>query len=204
MDMTEKVLGEGLFMVDSMDEAFFKGKYDLTTTEAAAMLDISERYLCDLLKDNFDYIMPKAFQKQCFHKDNITDTLSMNRSAFMKMKWRIEDQDEQGIKRYFHGLIRKRMFIQRQSFRQFMINNIKVVRFRDGHLVQEPIQVWQVDHIMKGKLTVVSNNTLKAKLRVKHNMQVYRHVQRMDYQKIHLVANSTEQPIVRFLLPKNE
>ena len=47
MDMTEKVLGKGTFTVDSMDAAFFKGKYDLTTTEAAAMLDLSERYLCD-------------------------------------------------------------------------------------------------------------------------------------------------------------
>lgn len=204
MDMTEKVLGKGTFTVDSMDAAFFKGKYDLTTTEAAAMLDLSERYLCDLLKNNFNYIVPKAFQKQCFHKDNIEHTLNMHQSAFMKMRWRIKDQDDQGIEYYFHGLIRKRMFIQRQSFRQFMINNIRVVRFRDGHLIQEPIQVWQVDHILKGKLNVVSNNTLKSKLGVKHNMQVYRHIQRMDYQKIHLVANSTERPIVRYLLPKNE
>lgn len=166
MDMTEKLLIEQ----GKPFESVFHYGYNLTIEEASLMLDMSQRYIYDRLKNNFDFISVNKKQTVIF----------------------IGTDEER--------LFYKRLFINRKSFRRFLLRDMKVVHQHDGAVVYKKIQSWQVDHLMNGKARLVSMNTLKERLGLKHNMQVYRYTRANKTPKIALVSNSNEKPMIRYFL----
>lgn len=164
--MTKKLLIE---QEKTFESVFYYGHYDLTVEEASKILDMSQRYIYDRLKDNFDFVSVNKKQTVVFI-----------------------DTDEE-------HLFRKRLFINRKSFRRFLLRDLKVVhQHDDGTVVYKKIQSWQVDHLMNGKAKLVSLNTLKASWGLKHNMQVYRRIRTGKIPKIALVSNSEEKPMIRY------
>lgn len=166
MDMTKKLLIE---QKKSFESVFYFGHYNLTVEEASLMLDMSQRYIYDRLKDNFDFVSVNKKQTAVF----------------------LDTEHEH--------LFKKRLFINRKSFRRFLLRDLKVVHQQDnGAVVYKRIQPWQVDHIMSGKARLVSMNTLKDWWGCKHNMQVYRKLRMDKTPKIALVSNSDEKPMIRY------
>lgn len=196
MDMTEKLLEKE---ERSFASLFFTGKYNMTVSEASDLLDMSERYICDRLKHNFDYLSVTRTQTAIFYLDNQPFYADVYAKAINKTYGHMDDKE---LKRYLAGLVKKRFFINRPSFRKFLLRELKTVHFDNatGTYYTKQIQTWQVDHILKGKIRLVSLQTLKKRWGCNHNMQVYRRIDNLQLQKVQMVSNSTENPMVRYMI----
>ena len=194
MDMTDALLLSGKYEFQNL---FFNG-YNLTVEEAANLLDMSQRYIYDCLKTNFKYISVSPSDTQLLFKLKTHEIINYNRNALYKI-YPNKSADE--LLDHFNSMSRKRMFIDRKSFRQFLLNDLKVIKENPitGEIVYKPIQTWQVDHILKGKASLHSVNTLKQVWGKRHNMQVYRILRKSDAVRVALVTNSDANPMVRYL-----
>lgn len=194
MDMTDKLLNSGEY---TFEELFFGG-YFLTVEEAAEMLNMSQRYIYDRTKSRFDYISVTIKETHIFYADQRGTILPFHQKAISKM---YPNKDAAELSKYFDKLVRKRMFINKKSFRKFLLQDLKVVIENPitGEIIYKPVQTWQVDHILKGKAKLHSINSLKTDWMLRHNMQVYRRLNGMEFVKIALITNSSEQPMIRYL-----
>lgn len=180
----------------TLEQLILYGGYNLSVRDAAELLDISERYLCDILKEHFDYIVPPKRAKICLTDENLT-------SLFAGDSYLV---DTFGTAERFNGYISKKIFINSNSFKQFLLDTIlieKVVELATGEVITTttPISQQLLDDIFDGKGTVKSLKTLKQQLNRKYNTQVYRHVKYHDYPKLLLTAISEDKRLARYYIP---
>lgn len=190
MDMTIKLFDDLVHPEDTLARLFFLEGYNLTTTEAAAILDVSERYLVDLLKDNFDYVMAPRGATQCFSMI----VPEAYRESFTRYKEFILDKyswnTEFNFNEHWGTLRKKRMFINRDSFRAYLARDLKT---EEGDIIPELL-----DEVMAGN-TLVSAKSLQELCQHKFMKQTYRMIDSEGLRRVYLVTNSTEKPVVRFI-----
>lgn len=194
MDMTDKLLTNGKYDLEDL----FLGGYNLTVEEAADLLDMSQRYIYDRLKMYFDYISVSPGKTHELFKEGAQELIKYNRKTLSKI---YPNKSAGELLDQFADLSRKRMFINKKSFRRFLLNDLKIVTENPttGEIIYKPIQTWQVDHILKGKAKLRSINTLKKNWGKRHNMQVYRVLWGSDAVRIALISNSDANPMIRYL-----
>lgn len=209
MDMTKTLLLNN--ESNTFEDLFFGSHYNMTVREVATLLDTSERYVCDYIKNHFDYISVTKKQTNIFLPENLLYTGNSHRKVMDKALLILNAGKDinnntivtQSVGDYYDSLVRKRLFINRQSFRRYLLRYLRVVVVNPttADVEFKNIQKWQVDHLLKGTAKLYSMATLREKWMYKHNMQVYRRIQcNEDIIKVALVSNSTENPIVRYLI----
>ena len=90
--------------------------YDMISLEAFELLDVDREWLLNNFRDEFDYfIVPKGVVKYAIENTLLTDFVSA-----MCAKYRIEKKEAEYVLQF------KRMFIQRDSFYDFVIKHLKI------------------------------------------------------------------------------
>lgn len=107
---------------DVLKRLYFELGYTLTVTEAAAALDVKERYLMDTFSDKFNYVLVPAGATQCF-KEKIEECQEKLSSKDLQENERIAIQKD--LNRY-RFLIKKRVFINYDSFITFLTRNLYI------------------------------------------------------------------------------
>lgn len=107
---------------DVLKRLYFELGYTLTVTEAAAALDVKERYLMDTFSDKFNYVLVPSGATQCF-KLKIDECEKKLKSKDLKENERIAI--EKDLNRY-RFLIKKRVFINYDSFITFLTRNLYI------------------------------------------------------------------------------
>lgn len=120
MDLASKYFKSQFGRGSTLQELYFEKGYNLTVTEAAGALDVSERYLMDVFGDSFDYVLVPASATQCF-KWKMEDCYEQLKSKGLKANEKIAL--EKDIKRY-KFLVKKRIFINFDSFINFLTKNL--------------------------------------------------------------------------------
>ena len=110
-----------------LESLYFEQGYILTVTEAAAALDVKERYLMDTFSDKFDFVLVPAQATQCF-KDKIDECFEQLKSKNLKANEKIAI--EKNLNRY-RFLMKKRVFINYDSFINFLTKNL----YRDSNSI---------------------------------------------------------------------
>lgn len=110
-----------------LSRLYFEQGYTLTVTEAASALDVKENYLMDVFYEHFDYVLVPAKATQCF-KSKIEDCESLLKSKKLKANEKIAL--EKDMNRY-KFLIKKRVFINYDSFIKFLTTNL----YRDSNSI---------------------------------------------------------------------
>lgn len=178
---------------DILEQLIFFGGYELSVSETARLLDVSERYLCEKLKDQLDYIVPPKEAKICLAPERIARTF--------REDWRLDRRI--GFE-YACGLLHKKIFIKKDSVKQFMAQTITVTDWKwnkkQEMMVQTvaPISEQQISAILKREIPVKSLQSIKKQCHFKHNTQAYRYVERQRFPKLSLNSISTEKPLVRY------
>lgn len=107
---------------ETLYKLYFDFGYTLTVTEAAAALDVKERYLMDTFSDKFNYVLVPAGATQCF-KAKIEECQEKLSSKDLQENERIAIQKD--LNRY-RFLIKKRVFINYDSFITFLTRNLYI------------------------------------------------------------------------------
>ena len=209
MDMTKKLIIDN--NLNTFEDAFFIGQYNLTIREVSTLLDMSERYVYDYLKIHFDYISVTKKQTYVFLPEHIDIDNSYkkvyDKAMTILQAGRTENDNPYRtvtVGDYYDRLVRRRIFINRPNFRQYLLRDLKevVVNPTTGKEEYKKIQKWQVDHLLKGTAKLYSLSTLRTRWMLTHNMQVYRRIKGMkDVTKVALISNSTDKPMIRYLIP---
>lgn len=122
MNLASKFFKASHSRSETLYRLYFEEGYTLTVSEAAAALDVKERYLMDTFSDKFDYVLVPARATQCF-KAKIEECQEKLSSKDLKANERIAI--EKDLSRY-QFLIKKRVFINYDSFLEFLTRNLYV------------------------------------------------------------------------------
>lgn len=208
-DMTNKLLNNNTF-----EQLFFDKYYNMTVREASILLDMTERYICDYLKSHMDYISVNQSQTYIFFPDNLQEITEDHIKVMEKaitILYADKDANDNNdrftsINKYYEQLARKRFFIHRPNFRQLLIRDLRIVTVNPITNEEEykKINRRYIDKLLQGTAKLYSLKTLKQQWGYRHNMQVYRQLNKLLYVqksviKVALVSNSTERPMVRYL-----
>lgn len=120
MELTNKFFIEDTDPAEILSDLYFTQGYTLTVGEAAASINVTERYLLRVFKNHFDFVMVPTGATQCF-KTKISEHYEQLKKATLAENERIALEKE--IKR-FSQLIRKRVFINKKSFLNFLTQNL--------------------------------------------------------------------------------
>lgn len=184
-----------LFIDNTLEDLFFKKGFTLTSDEASKLLDITERYLCDLLKDCFDYVIAPKGSKDFLAVKNLY--------KLQKGEHPIFEQYE------LHELAsksRRKMFISREDFRNYMINDLYYYEEETDEEgksceVLRPLPSSWIDKILNKEAILFSQKTLKQLNGFDYNMQTYRFIKKNpQFIRVQLMTISDEKPVVRFLV----
>lgn len=178
-------------------KAFFKDGYDLTTTEAAELLDVTERYLVDFLKDHFDYVMAPRFATKCFKSHFTILHYSQELQAYSE---HVRKNIALGLEtfdydNYFKGLMKKRIFINRETFKKFLLRDLKLQGSKQPY---KRVTKAFVDSIMNREVFLYSHKSLKELNGHTFDKQTYRYIEREGLRRVYLTTISTDNPVVRF------
>ena len=127
MDLAFKFFKASEKPYKTLESLYFEHGYTLTVTEAAAALDVKERYLMDTFSDKFDFVLVPAKATQCF-TDKIDECFEQLKSKNLKANERIAI--EKNLNRY-RFLTKKRVFINYDSFISFLTKNL----YRDSNSI---------------------------------------------------------------------
>ena len=127
MDLAFKFFKASEKPYKTLESLYFEHGYTLTVTEAAAALDVKERYLMDTFSDKFDFVLVPARATQCF-TDKIDECFEQLKSKNLKANERIAI--EKNLNRY-RFLTKKRVFINYDSFISFLTKNL----YRDSNSI---------------------------------------------------------------------
>lgn len=121
--------------------------YDMISLEAFELLDVDRDWLLNNFRDEFDYfIVPKGTVKHAIENELLTDFVSA-----MCAKYRIEEKQAK------YALQFKRIFIQRESFYDFVMKYLKITE----SLSVVTIENEQVNELPTQVLTMLKNEFLK-------------------------------------------
>ena len=153
MDLTSKFFTNDFRRGSTLQELYFERGYNLTVTEAARALDVSERYLMDVFGDSFDYVLVPADATQCFHWKMDECRLQLKAKG---LKPNEKIALEKDINRY-KFLVRKRIFINFDSFINFLTKNL----YRDSNLVAIRLTAEEKQRLTQEHLEAVVEKVLK-------------------------------------------
>lgn len=103
-------------------DLYFNQGYDLLLQDAAEMLDVDDKYLMNTFSNKFDYIIPPSPATKIFTFMTFDEPQTIHPK--IKREWKKATQ--QPLKVFLRGLARKRVFIHRESFFEFLKLNLKV------------------------------------------------------------------------------
>lgn len=122
MDLSTKFFSSITNPSRILSDLYFEKGYNLTVTEAAASINVTERYLLRVFGEKFDYVLVPKGATQCFNTEKDA-CFSKLKEKDLKANERIAL--EKDIERY-KFLTRKRVFINRDSFLKFLTNNLNI------------------------------------------------------------------------------
>jgi hypothetical protein len=149
MELTDKFFKEDTDPAHVLSDLYFLEGYTLTVGEAAASINVTERYLLRVFKDEFDFVMVPTGATQCF-KDTVSKHYEQLKKATLADNERIALEKE--IER-FRQLIRKRVFINKDSFLEFLTKNLRIetnqVAIRLSQEENQKISQAELDEVVK-------------------------------------------------------
>lgn len=105
---------------------FFKEGFNLTGYECAKTLDITERYLFDKLKTSFDYVVADKGATKCFNLNYLHKYYSVYATEINELA----EKYGSNIDEYLKFLGRRKVFINRESYKDYLRTDLKLVQER--------------------------------------------------------------------------
>ena len=153
MDLSSKFFKPSEKPYKTLESLYFEKGYTLTVTEAAAALDVKERYLMDTFSEKFDFVLVPAKATQCF-KDKIDECFEQLKSKNLKANEKIAI--EKNLNRYCF-LTKKRVFINYDSFIKFLTQNL----YRDSNSIAIRITSEEKQKLSQTQLNEVVERVLE-------------------------------------------
>ena len=147
-----------------LSRLFFNEGFNITGYECARILDITERYLFDNLKPSFNYVKANKGDTACFTEFyQLTNAVAIEEQLSELRAKYITNNDA-----YRKFLAKKRIFINRDSFKEFLRNDLKlVIEYKRLDIDKEQIPVnvskGEVRHII-ANMPRVANTPLMQQL----------------------------------------
>lgn len=169
---------------------FFNKGFNITGYECAKILDISERYLFESLKPSFDYVKVKGGATKCFKEEYYLEDAREIEGQLTELRAKYLVNNDA----YRKFLIKKRIFISREGFKEYLRNDLKrVIEYKRlvlpneliptnltkgeilyvlselpvvGAPITEELPDDLIDKLIAGDLTLYSPKSLKKKVAV--------------------------------------